>query len=455
MSIQSQYKILQAVITSPREGDQEYDIASTIIQLDLFENIERPFLTGRLLVSDDNATYSGNRFLAFRGNETIRIRLEIFSVSEDNYIKDLEFVMTGMRNVTKANDRTAMILFDLSDPMLYRNYLTKFSRSFTGTPYQIINKIFTDSTLLNTKELSNLREAEDPTQQIMKVVIPYLTPFGAVEWLRDRCTTKNGSPYFLFKTMHGPSIWWMSLDTILSQPSINEKAPFIESNALTNVSQDWLLPEFQTIEKSEFTNQHNTLNLFKKGALAATFTNTDISSSRYTSTDFAASHTLANMTRDNILPTSESGIPLCNVYDDTEQIDGSAIDQSPTMWFHQVNLSNVYGDYNSYYDDNSTSNYASRIKNMALRNFLYENQVKIEVPGYSFMATNSGVGDIVSMVFSSNFSTQDEITNIEDLIDLEKSGDYMVYSLRHSFSVNKISSVVHGCKLARNYRIPS
>jgi hypothetical protein len=68
------------------------------------------------------------------------------------------------------------------------------------------------------------------------------------------------------------------------------------------------------------------------------------------------------------------------------------------------------------------------------------------------MAAESGVGETVSLLFSGNAGGADT-PEIEQLIDYDKSGNYLIYSLRHSFAAGAMSSSMRACKLDKNYKL--
>ena len=102
---QKQFIITEASITSNQTGDRSFDIKSIILEVDLFENIERPYITGRLLLIDDNSIFDGTAHLQYKGTEKLKLRIEVISITQDNYIIEKEFVMTTMRYMTKSGNR--------------------------------------------------------------------------------------------------------------------------------------------------------------------------------------------------------------------------------------------------------------------------------------------------------------------------------------------------------------
>jgi len=444
-SNQSQYRISRAVITSNATGNNTFDVSGIILEIDIFENLDRPYLTGRVSMLDDNSIFDGNRHLQFKGTERLKVFIEVFSLTEDSYIIEKEFVMTNMRSMIKANDRAAMVQFDLCEPIYYIDRFKKFSRSYTGTPVEIINKILTDESLLGD-ERGLIKLTDDPIQKPIKVVIPYLTPLQAIKWLLNRCTSVNGTPYFMYSTITEDGIFLDSLDNILVQPPFNNQsryktAPFVQSVAFTNSAPGWTNPEYQIIKHHVFDNQHSTFKLLDAGAIHSKFSVSDINSNTSLETEYKSNTHFTDLKRKEIVPKQ-------NVFDAFDDYNNQ-----PSMYFHQITSSNVYADYRTYYDENSKSDHRKKVENMATKAFLLENMITAEVPGYNFIAAGAPVSSVASFIFNSNNSSQDTASELTDVIDLEKTGDYMIHSLRYKFVGSEVSVSLYATKLSRNYEV--
>ena len=57
MSREQQFKYKTAEISSDKDGDFIIDIRSTIVELVIFESLDKPYITGQLAVSDDAGIY--------------------------------------------------------------------------------------------------------------------------------------------------------------------------------------------------------------------------------------------------------------------------------------------------------------------------------------------------------------------------------------------------------------
>ena len=77
--ISQQYKIIKAEISAERLGPATIDVRAMIGELNLFETLEKPYLTGTVLLLDDKSIMDK---LNFRGTE--KITIEISSVADIN-----------------------------------------------------------------------------------------------------------------------------------------------------------------------------------------------------------------------------------------------------------------------------------------------------------------------------------------------------------------------------------
>jgi len=453
-----QFEITEAVITSPLIRTP-LDIKNVIVDLELYENIERPYVSGKVNLIDTNGVFTSDNMLNFRGGETlaINVKVNLSSSPTENATYPIKrtFTITGIEKMAAAgNDSATMVVLSIVDPWVFKNYVKKFSRSFSGSPTEIIRKILTDERLLGLPQDILQTSGEPPVQKNMKVVIPYLTPLGAVEFIRDRCTTKNGSPFFLRSNVHSwfdaENAWltFESLDYLLSLRPFNIDAPFVQSVAMINSDPSWAKPDQLVMDNVEFGENHNSLSTIMSGGLSSQLSVTDISSNKRIRSKHNIDRMLLNLRNQGVLKEDDRQ----NIFNEGIFFNEEGLEALPSMYFHQIVNTNSYTDANSFYDDLSPADYRKRVENIALRAALMQNFVKVQVPSYIFMAAESGVGETVSLLFSGNAGGTDT-PEIEQLIDYDKSGNYLIYSLRHSFAAGAMSSSMRACKLDKNYKL--
>jgi len=76
---------------------------------------------------------------------------------------------------------------------------------------------------------------------------------------------------------------------------------------------------------------------------------------------------------------------------------------------------------------------------------LLKNMFEITVPGAGFIVSKASVGDIVTV----NTISDDGDTTTSETLDLLRSGDFLIYNVRHTFKNTRHDVVMSVCKLVR------
>lgn len=128
-----------------------------------------------------------------------------------------EFMLTAVIAKEIVNDSTISYLFELQEPHTFKGKIQKISKSYSGTPSQIIKNIvsgFLDKTV---------NVFSEPAQAVMSVIIPYITPLSAAKWILNRATDEDGFPYFLYATLNSEDIQLKSLSDMMQDPTRLQK----------------------------------------------------------------------------------------------------------------------------------------------------------------------------------------------------------------------------------------
>jgi len=416
-----QYKIISATVTADRFDGTVVEIANQIVELNVYENMEKSFLTGSILIVDDAGLFDG---ISFRGTERITIVLS----SVDNKLEpffEKTFCMVKIERSKKSNDRTEVYLISLIEEHVYLSGLTRISRSYTSELENIITQIITND-LKKSVDQSYLSPS---FQGVRKVNIPYLTPIHACNFLLNRMTSQNGSPFFLFASIHDDNLRLGSLDTFLTQTAFNSKSPFVYSSSVSNEANSLTEDERSfIIESHKSVNMEDTLGMIEEGALVATYNNLSTSTGLVTSNKYNVRTYLSSLTREEILKSENEQ----TIFDGSHIINDKLIDQYPAKTFHQITNFGTYGNILGYNDVIDNQDHVLKLRKRAMRNFLYRNMINIMVPGTAFTYAKISVGDIINCNFITTRMTAD-VENSEELIDKNKSGDYIIYAARHIF----------------------
>jgi hypothetical protein len=433
------YVIESAILTANRTGAFETDIAKAIIELNIYENIELPYLTGYVLVNDDIDLLN---IINFSGTERLEITISLPGNSKSLVKK---FVVEKIENVSKVNDYKQIITLKLIEEHAFNSRLVRFSKAYTGKPEKIIEKVLKDQLQIELLNLTRLSSQLD-----MKVVIPYMTPLQSCEWMRARTTTSNGSPYFLFSALNESKLVLKDLDTLFAETPWNRNMnkPFVYSqqNANKFVNASDIDKQSFIIQSFFHNNTENSLALAEQGTFGAQYGFTDLASGVTEQQHFSVKDLIDKLRRAGLLLNRDMAI------DPDYAFNGKAMPAYNSAYVHQLVHSNTYPDYPNYYQNSGgdINSYMLNAVNVALRSILFKNTVQLHLPGLNFITgTNRSVGNMIDVhFFNSNLQLQTK-SNIalEDLKDKKKSGEYLVYATKHIFTLGKHNVVVDAVKI--------
>ena len=200
---QNQYILTKCLLTSDKLGgfDAEFiDILPLVLEINLYESIYDMCVTGDISLLDDKSLFDE---IDFSGTE--RLRLEIAGLDRDaEPIIQKTFIMDAIKKEGRATNSSAAYTFSLIEEHGILATTQKLRNSYRGSIDKIIQKIAVGYLNKNV-DVSYLGETITIQNEI-RVIIPNLNPNKAIKWLTSRATTKTGSPYFIWTTLHSLSI---------------------------------------------------------------------------------------------------------------------------------------------------------------------------------------------------------------------------------------------------------
>jgi hypothetical protein len=437
---QSQYKITQAYITSEGMGGDNVgdrvNVNSSIVELVFFESLEKPYISGQVAITDDQGFVDG---IGFSGTE----RLFIEIASEDKTLLPImsrTFIMTSIDRVIKSNDagKASIYLFTIMDEHAFLSKSKKISRTVTGTLEREIQKICGQD-LKKDIDISYLYPS---VQNNMKVIIPYLHPLEACEWLRDRATTTNGCPFFLYASIHDTNLRLGSLDKMLEQDPWNDQIPYLYSPS--NVKQtEGKSPMHRTfqIQTMRTAKMQNTLTQMMAGGVGSAYNNTNLNTGQISSKHFSITRTIDTLKKNGIIPSEKEQ----NIYPTEFEMDDKTIHEQDAKVYHQITSTGTYGTFKSYHDEVKQNSVLTKLDNISIRNMLLKNQFEITVPGAGFIVSKASVGDIVTIQTISDNMDNESTQAFDNL----RTGDFLIYNTRHTFKDTRHDVVMSVCKLVR------
>ena len=186
------FKINKVVISAERY-QFVVDIARVISEINIYEHIDKPFLTGSILFNDNANLYNEINWL---GTEKVEIEIAL-DEDGDNVINRV-FRVQKINRAVKSNDQNETFLINIVEEHAYLSSLKKVQRSYEGYHVEIIEKILKDNL-----DLELMYDKNKPFTGFKKrrVIVPNMTPLEAANWVKDSSPDAYGSPYYLYSTI--------------------------------------------------------------------------------------------------------------------------------------------------------------------------------------------------------------------------------------------------------------
>ena len=392
----SQYQYQKAIII---KGDQEIDVSGVIGELILVENIKSIGISGKVLIVDNANLFASSQFT---GTEILEI--EVLNHVQEKSIKK-RFIMYETASVTVVNDTTMTYVFSLMTEHVFRSHLQVISKAYEGTPERIIKRVLDgelgvslDTTLMNI----------DPVQRSLSIVTPYITPVVTLNWVLNGLTTNKGFPYFLFASVKSDDVFMTSLEDIIeAEPLFNR--PFVKSSAIA-ASADPNKNLF-TIENIEYSSRNDTLVNIASGSVGAKYDVLDtVFGNRISKPEFKITEML----------------PDTKLIDTKFEVGGKKITEYESNFIFGITApSTIRMDGYGY--DEEVDNLKSKIRRKSVISAMGNNTAVMTVTGTLFMQLDTPtIGGKIEL----------EVTAMEGeetVLDDQKSGEFIISSIRHSF----------------------
>lgn len=244
---------------------EAYDVSSVFDELNLYDNIMVPCVTGNILMNDGNNI--GEK-LTFDGKRITKLRVTIDKTSEEipelRYEK--EFViynMTHKENVNLTSQR--YILHFCSEEFIYSEQI-KINEHYKGIYSELVRKILTqylkipESPPKNGK--SGIGEIHSTSENFYGEM-PLMTPFDAINWICKRSVTvEDKIPDFIFFENHRKGYNFCSIKNIMKK-EVTFNINFNPKNIDNDINM-----EFLGARDIKILSQYNALKNIKNGSYA-------------------------------------------------------------------------------------------------------------------------------------------------------------------------------------------
>jgi hypothetical protein len=424
----SRFTIINAdVVLSSGAENTVIDIRSNIIELSFFESLHKEYVDARIVMLDD---FGFRTELSTTGTE--RINIVVADGNDPNDAKiSKTFFFSEVNDVEKTNERSEILSIDLVEEHVYVNAMKCISRSYEGTLEDAIIDI---SARDLGKDVLKTSKFLGSAQGQRKFIIPYMSPLETIKWLKDRMTTRTGSPIYISADLYNNDLVFTSLDELLRTDVVNESLPLRYTDAMASAEgEEEFKKIYYQINHFEETDTEDALGLYEEGAIGSLYSTLDAHTGQRFDTHISVREIIQDFYTNELISESTSQ----NIYDPSLIIGGKPSDEYDAIAIHQVTSSNTFNQFKSYHDEtqliDGTTLYESRlkVKNKIIRQILKKNMIDIEMDGALFIEGKISPGARLRLIFLNPNSSSDSKDQTKS-IDSKRSGDYLLMNTAHN-----------------------
>lgn len=420
-----------------KKNGSTVEIRNNVVQIEVFENLNLPYLTARLYLKDDSRIFDT---VSFDGVEICEIIFSQPSTSPNSILKT--FVIKSVSDTVKIGDLDEAVSLYLIEKIGYDGSLERFSKSYTGTPLEIVNKIASDRLKIKINPPS-----VTPIQREMRVVIPYMTPLEAIAFVLERMTTAEGLPYYFYSSLNNNILQIKSLEELLKTPAWNKGKPYRYSRAFTQSDTNNASVKDPFIVQKYYapTNGENTFGLVTDGAISGQFSVVDFTTGRNETKHFDVTKIFKKLESRGVVPKGLTQV-IETKYSDKK------LETLQPVNIHRSTMVNTYEDVRNYYQEDTLDFYELDMVRKAMKSILTKSPINLKVPGSPFLSgTNVSIGRQIEYIHLNNDIGAVESPNVsqEKLRDKKRSGVYMIFSARHTFFATRHTVELSAVKLGK------
>lgn len=398
------------------QSDRQFEsveLRNSVTDLDIFEHVNKPYLTATIAFQDSFDFISGADVL---GAETITIKLK--SSRKNTVAITKRFYIDSIVRKARQNDNIQFVVLHLIEDIAYASNLKNISRSYNGKCTDIISKI--SKGYLNKDVFSTNND-----RQSVKLIIPNLNPLEAMQWIANRASTVNGYPFYLMSPFVGEKLKFLDLGSMLTQNSLNKDIPYrYYQGAAQSPSKD---VQRRTILEYQQNDTEDLFTLIQKGLVGAKYSY--INTVKNTQSEFHFDVTkdlLQPLVQKGVVPGSQPNV----MYSPDYVLEEKSFNDLDSRVIAQIGGSSAFDNLFSYSESDLLSDYKLNIISRAMHHFLQKAPVQVDLNGIDFIDgdVNSGAGNIINLEFLKS-DPEEKV----DAFDTKMTGQYLILATQYMF----------------------
>ncbi len=389
------------------------EITNMTTDIQIFEHIDKPYLTALLVFVDTNDLISST---GMSGGETITIELKL-TRPETKKVKKT-FYLDKIVSSNKPNENSETFIFHLLEDSAYISSLTNINRSYSGKPETILQNI--SNSFLGKKKIVS----RGNSNQNMKLIIPNMTAIESMSWIKNRACTSDGYPFYLYSTLSDEHLTFSDLKTLFEEPTMNPTKPYTYAKSTASSSHTHSTDNRRTILEYQSPTNEDLLSLIRKGLVGAEYRFIDPTKNDNNKFTFDVQTDVIKKIKNDLDIKSP-------MYDEAYKHDDKSFNKYQSRNISMVGGSQAY-EQNSYMQSKNVAHYKLNIINKAMDQLLKKSSISITVNGTDLLGGDSNytIGRKLTTRFLRNMAPEDT----DYFFDNKKSGDFLIFSAKHNIS---------------------
>lgn len=369
--------------------------------LDIYQNMFSPFITAELVIVD------GASFIEkynISGNEDFEIEFQGYGTEETSKYKFK--IVELVASVLVPNLRAKQVALRLVSDEFLVDSSTSIAKSYKVGTKDIVTDIV-KSFLKSNKKLF----VED-TKSISTIIIPYLSPFKALDFIKQRTVSEKykSSSFLFFENSNGFN--FATVEGIVDKESKKNVQEFFQFESVSNSIKGPLRTDkdLQHIF-SNYTVSSNfdLVSTFKNGGLKNSITQYDLTTKKYQSRLFL-------------------NRPSDGIFVDTTSNKNPLISDSVFQQYSSNNSKPLLIPFSKYKDtENPTSNFIfdNVAERICFASLFTQKRTYIDIPGNVLL----GAGSVINL----KVPRTNALEKNKELNDMD-SGLYLITACKHSIT---------------------
>jgi hypothetical protein len=424
----------------PANGKTPVDVTRLVQELNFFENLKDPYVSGTLLIIDSANVFN---YVNFLGQE--RIDIIVTDVYKKPQIQK-SFAITSVRKQEKTNDSTSAYVISFIDLHMYRNQKITFSKTYNGKPDSIINSISTE--FLGVPVIGG-----GSAQSSMRVITPLTSSaLESMIWLKNRCTTSSGAPFFLHSSLQNNNLSLIDLNALLGQSVFNTSEPFKYSTPNRPSNSSYSKEEFSSLSHKiaslNMTVNQDVLDLLDGDGYGSHYNYIDTTELKAVERHYDLTEPLGALTKPNGTVDYETSLP-------SNMGDPLHTPKANSSYVSQIVTTKLFENIFSYNEELTVQKHALKDKSKGLKKFAIKGAITLNCPGYEFFGKDLIGKNQIDVSIPKDRPFEEDNVSEDEMRDRKRSGKYVITNMRHMFKNSMYSVTLTAIKIDNDKKLPS